>query len=38
IACHTGHARCFFRKLEHGNWVETEAVLIDPDQIYDPTR
>ncbi len=38
IACHTGHARCFFRKLEHGSWVETEAVLIDPDQIYDATR
>lgn len=35
IACHTGHARCFFRKLENGTWVETEPVLKDPGQIYD---
>jgi len=34
IACHTGHSRCFFRKLENGMWVETEAVLRDPGQIY----
>jgi phosphoribosyl-AMP cyclohydrolase len=35
IACHTGHARCFFRKLEDGKWVEDEPVLKSPDQIYD---
>ena len=35
IACHTGHSRCFFRKLENGMWVEAEAVLKDPGQIYD---
>ena len=35
IACHTGHGRCFFRKLENGKWVETEPVLKDPGQIYD---
>jgi phosphoribosyl-AMP cyclohydrolase len=35
IACHTGHERCFFRKLENGRWVETEPVLKDPGQIYD---
>jgi phosphoribosyl-AMP cyclohydrolase len=35
IACHTGHGRCFFRKLENGTWVETEPVLKDPGQIYD---
>ncbi len=34
IACHTGHGRCFFRKLENGRWVETEPVLKDPGQIY----
>jgi phosphoribosyl-AMP cyclohydrolase len=34
IACHTGHARCFFRRLEDGRWVETEAVLKNPEQIY----
>ncbi len=35
IACHTGHARCFYRRLEDGVWVETEPVLMDPDQIYE---
>ena len=34
IACHTGHARCFFRKLENGRWVEVEPVLKDPAVIY----
>jgi phosphoribosyl-AMP cyclohydrolase len=34
IACHTGHARCFFRKLENGRWVEAEPVLKDPSAIY----
>ena len=35
IACHTGHGRCFFRKLENGMWVEVEPVLEDPGKIYD---
>lgn len=35
IACHTGHGRCFFRKLENGKWVETEPVLKDPGKIYE---
>jgi phosphoribosyl-AMP cyclohydrolase len=35
IACHTGHERCFFRKLENGMWVETEPILKDPGKIYD---
>jgi phosphoribosyl-AMP cyclohydrolase len=34
IACHTGRERCFFRKLESGRWVETDAVLKDPGAIY----
>ena len=34
IACHTGHERCFFRKLEDGRWVEAEPVLKDPALIY----
>ena len=34
IACHTGHERCFFRKLENGKWVETDPVLKDPNLIY----
>ena len=35
IACHTGHGRCFFRRLENGIWVEVESVLKDPGQIYE---
>ncbi len=34
IACHTGRASCFFRKLDTGKWVVTQPVLRDPDQIY----
>ena len=34
IACHTGHERCFFRKLENGRWVEVEPVVKDPSLIY----
>ena len=34
IACHTGHESCFFRKLENGRWVTTDAVLKDPAVIY----
>lgn len=34
IACHTGRERCFYRRLEGARWVETDAVLKDPTQIY----
>ena len=34
IACHTGRVSCFFSKLENGSWVETDAVLKNPDEIY----
>jgi len=34
IACHTGRARCFYRRLERDRWVETEAPLKDPKTIY----
>jgi len=34
IACHTGRAHCFYRKLEAGKWVITEPILRDPIQIY----
>lgn len=38
IACHTGRQSCFFRTLteqESGqSWETTEAVLRDPEQIY----
>ncbi len=34
IACHTGRESCFFSKLEQGKWVETDAVLKSPEEIY----
>jgi len=34
IACHTGRERCFYRQYQDGEWVETDAVLRDPETIY----
>jgi len=34
IACHTGRESCFYRSLEHGEWISTEPVLKDPQIIY----
>jgi len=34
IACHTGRESCFYRKLEGEKWVETDAVIKDPKDIY----
>lgn len=34
IACHTGSASCFFRKLVVDQWVRDEPVLKDPSTIY----
>jgi phosphoribosyl-AMP cyclohydrolase len=34
IACHTGRQRCFFRRLEQGEWVTTDPVLLAPGEIY----
>ena len=35
IACHTGRAHCFFRRLEEdGEWRDVEPVLRDPGSIY----
>jgi phosphoribosyl-AMP cyclohydrolase len=36
VACHTGRANCFFRKLQDDEWITTDAVLKDPDQMYGP--
>ncbi len=35
IACHTGRNSCFFRTLTEDGWQVTEAVLKDPEEIYD---
>lgn len=34
IACHTGRHRCFYQRLEGGEWITTDAVLKDPKEIY----
>jgi len=35
IACHTGRKRCFYRVLDDNNqWLEDEAVIKDPKEIY----
>lgn len=34
IACHTGRHRCFYRRLEQGEWIETDPVIRDPQEIY----
>lgn len=38
IACHTGRASCFYRKLDgqddHAQWRVTDPVLKDPELIY----
>ena len=34
IACHTGHANCFFNKLENNEWQSISEVIKDPKEIY----
>ncbi len=34
IACHTGHERCFYLRLEDRAWHDVEPVLQDPKAIY----
>ncbi len=34
IACHTGRASCFFRRLEGRAWATVDPVLEDPELVY----
>ena len=34
IACHTGRHNCFYKQLQNDEWVEVEAVIKNPDEIY----
>jgi phosphoribosyl-AMP cyclohydrolase len=34
VACHTGRRSCFYQKLVNGEWVATDPVLKDPQEIY----
>ncbi|MFT5032219.1 MAG: phosphoribosyl-AMP cyclohydrolase [Bacteroidia bacterium] len=35
IACHTGRESCFYRTLNNSDWATTDAVLKNPDDIYE---
>lgn len=32
--CHNGYNSCFYRTLQNGEWVETEALVYDPAAVY----
>ena len=34
VACHTGRRSCFFRAWRDGGFEETQAVEVDPAQLY----
>jgi phosphoribosyl-AMP cyclohydrolase len=34
IACHTGRANCFYRKLENNGWRIIAPVIKDPAELY----
>ncbi len=34
VACHTGRHHCFFKKLEQDQWLVTEPVIKNPEEIY----
>ncbi|WMY92489.1 phosphoribosyl-AMP cyclohydrolase [Snodgrassella communis] len=34
ITCHTGHASCFFRLYQNGNWQSVEPVIKAENDIY----
>lgn len=34
MACHTGRASCFYRRLVEGQWQTVDPVLKSPDEIY----
>jgi len=32
--CHNGYQSCFYRRLENGEWVESEPRAYDPSTVY----
>ncbi|MGE9658041.1 phosphoribosyl-AMP cyclohydrolase [Snodgrassella alvi] len=34
IACHTGHASCFYRVYQDGDWQSTDPVIKNENEIY----
>ncbi|MGU9958144.1 MAG: phosphoribosyl-AMP cyclohydrolase [Arenicellales bacterium WSBS_2016_MAG_OTU3] len=38
IACHTGRRRCYFQKLENGEWINSEVPVQSQDELYGKTK
>ncbi|MCL6508618.1 MAG: phosphoribosyl-AMP cyclohydrolase [Bryobacteraceae bacterium] len=36
--CHNGYRSCFYRRLDHGRWVESEPRAYDPGAVYGERR
>jgi len=36
--CHEGYQSCFFRRLENGEWKESEVRVYDPKAVYGNTK
>ena len=36
--CHNGFESCFYRRLEGGDWVESEKPTFDPKAVYGGTK
>lgn len=34
IACHTGHASCFYRVYRNNDWISTDPVIKSENEIY----
>ncbi|MDE1892321.1 MAG: phosphoribosyl-AMP cyclohydrolase [Betaproteobacteria bacterium] len=34
VACHTGRPHCFYKKWQNNEWLEVDAVLKNPSEIY----
>lgn len=34
VACHTGRERCFYRRLDGGEWQTTDPIIEDPTTVY----
>jgi phosphoribosyl-AMP cyclohydrolase len=32
--CHEGYQSCFYRRLDHGQWIESEPRAYDPAAVY----
>jgi phosphoribosyl-AMP cyclohydrolase len=38
VACHTGRESCFFQKLSGNQWIDDEAIIKSPLEMYNPNK